>query len=129
LLKKKIIIKSKGTTKNRMFRCVYMSNELISKIIWRINFLFSKTWTIFMKQFWRWINFCGDLLPTWLCIESDVFFSNPQWNFMCYYAKVYFNIIPCTMSKHAFYIVLCTVLDELWIIKYIVCFSLLYWNK
>ena len=28
LLKK--IIKSKGTTKNRKFRCVYMSNELIS---------------------------------------------------------------------------------------------------
>ena len=25
--------KSKGTTKNRKFRCVYMSNELISKII------------------------------------------------------------------------------------------------
>ena len=33
LLNKKKIIKSKGTTKNRKFRCVYMSNELISKII------------------------------------------------------------------------------------------------
>jgi hypothetical protein len=26
-------------TKNRKFRCVYMSNELISKTIWRTNFL------------------------------------------------------------------------------------------
>jgi hypothetical protein len=33
LLKKKKQRKSKGTTKNRKFRCVYMSNELISKII------------------------------------------------------------------------------------------------
>jgi hypothetical protein len=39
LLKKKIIIKNKGTTQNRKFRCVYMSNELISKTIWRTNFL------------------------------------------------------------------------------------------
>jgi hypothetical protein len=39
LLKKKKK-KSKGTTKNRKFRCVYMSNEWISKIIWRTNFLF-----------------------------------------------------------------------------------------
>jgi hypothetical protein len=35
---------------------------------------YRKTWTIFMKQFWRSINFRGDLLPTWLCIESDVGF-------------------------------------------------------
>jgi hypothetical protein len=71
---------------------------------------------------------------------------------MCYYTKVYFNIIPTIykkyrkqnkqpkrklvrqiileiMLKHARYIVICTVLDELWIIKYIVCFSILYWNK
>ena len=40
----------------------------------------SKIWTIFMKQFWRYLNikkqlnFGGDLLPTWLCIECDVFF-------------------------------------------------------
>jgi hypothetical protein len=34
-----IIIKSKGTTKNRKFWCVvYMSNELISKIIWLFLF-------------------------------------------------------------------------------------------
>ena len=36
---------------------------------------------------------------------------------------------PCTMLKHARYIVICTVLDELWISKYIICFSILYWNK
>jgi hypothetical protein len=34
-------LKNKETTKNRKFRWrVYMSNELISKIIWRTNFLF-----------------------------------------------------------------------------------------
>jgi hypothetical protein len=33
LLKKKKIRTSKGTTKNRKFRCAYMSNELIFKII------------------------------------------------------------------------------------------------
>jgi hypothetical protein len=39
LSKKKQNKKSKGTTKNRMFRCVvYMSNELISKIIWLFLF-------------------------------------------------------------------------------------------
>jgi hypothetical protein len=32
------------------------------------------------------------------------------------------DTIPCTMLKHARYIVICPVLDELWIIKYIVCF-------
>ena len=37
--KEKKIRKSKGTTKNRKFQCVYFVNELISKIIWRTNFL------------------------------------------------------------------------------------------
>ena len=53
-----------------------------------------------MKQFWRLINVGGDLPPTRLCIESDVFFSSPQWNFMCYYTKVYFNIIPTIHKKY-----------------------------
>ena len=46
------IIKSKGTTKNRKFRCVYMSNELISKIIWRTNFLFG---CLFCFLYFLWI--------------------------------------------------------------------------
>ena len=29
-----------------------------------------------------------------------VFFSNPQWNFMCYYTKVYINIIPTIHKKY-----------------------------
>jgi energy-coupling factor transporter transmembrane protein EcfT len=101
-----------------------MSNELISKIIWRTNFLFgflfcflyflwivgiilkytlvskigygSKTWKKFMKQFWRWIQFGGVLLSTWLSIESDEFFFLT----MCYYTKVYFNIIPTIHKKY-----------------------------
>jgi hypothetical protein len=38
VVKEKKIRKSKGTTKNRKFRCVYIVNELISQIIWRTNF-------------------------------------------------------------------------------------------
>jgi hypothetical protein len=33
------------------------------------------------------------------CQNMD-FFSNPQWNFMCYYTKVYFNIIPTIHKKY-----------------------------
>ena len=29
-----------------------------------------------------------------------VFFYNPQWYFMCYYTKVYFNIIPTIHKKY-----------------------------
>ena len=38
-------------------------------------------------------KFCSSN-PTWF------FFSNPQWNFMCYYTKVYFNIIPTIHKKY-----------------------------
>jgi hypothetical protein len=58
--------------------------------------------------------FGGDLLPTWLCIESDVcFFSNPQWNFMCYYTKVYFNIIPTIHKKSKTTTITNFILDEI----------------
>ena len=32
-------------------------------------------------------------------LSPTCFFSNPQWNFMCYYTKVYFNIIPTFHKK------------------------------
>ena len=35
------------------------------------------------------------------CVLSPTcFFSNCQWNFMCYYTKVYFNIIPTIHKKY-----------------------------
>ena len=33
-------------------------------------------------------------------LSPTCFFSNPQWNFMCYYTKVYFNIIPTIHKKY-----------------------------
>jgi hypothetical protein len=33
-------------------------------------------------------------------LSSTCFFSNPQWNFMSYYTKVYFNIIPTIHKKY-----------------------------
>ena len=47
--KSNIFVKEK---KNRKFRCVYMSNELISKIIWRTNFLFG---CLFCFLYFLWI--------------------------------------------------------------------------
>ena len=48
------------------------------------------------KRFWA-----GAEIIAKRSIESDVFFfSNPQWNFMCYYTKVYFNIIPTIHKKY-----------------------------
>ena len=42
-----------------------------------------------LNKFWRW--FTDDLIVHWV---RRVFFLIPQWNFMCYYAKVCLNIIP-----------------------------------
>ena len=33
-------------------------------------------------------------------LSPTCFFSSPQWNFMCYYTKVYFNIIPTIHKKY-----------------------------
>ena len=33
-------------------------------------------------------------------LSPTCFFSNPQSNFMCYYTKVYFNIIPTIHKKY-----------------------------
>ena len=33
-------------------------------------------------------------------LSPTCFFSNPQWNFMCYYTKIYFNIIPTIHKKY-----------------------------
>jgi hypothetical protein len=68
LWNKNKIIKSKGTTENRKFRCVYMSNELISKIIWRFATgvkldSFHET-VLTLNKFWRW--FTADLIVHWV---------------------------------------------------------------
>ena len=39
----------------------------------------------------------ADMIVHWV---RRGFFSNPQWNFMCYYTKVYFNIIPTIHKKY-----------------------------
>ena len=60
-----------------------------------------------MKQFWRYLNKKknGYILEVIYCrpdcaSSPTCLFSNPQWNFMCYYTKVYFNIIPTIHKKY-----------------------------
>ena len=53
----------------------------------------------FMKQFQR--RYLNRKQMAKFCSSSPTcFFSNPQWNFMCYYTKVYFNIIPTIHKKY-----------------------------
>jgi hypothetical protein len=95
-----------------------MCNELISKIIWRTNFLFGCLFCFLNKVGYRSCFAMGVKLEQflWNCFDvkeileviycrpdcalsPTCFFSNPQWNFMCYYTKVYFNIIPTIHKK------------------------------
>jgi hypothetical protein len=60
-----------------------MTNFILDEIKRPISISVYYVWKRSIKK----LNFGGDLLQTWLCIESDVFFNNPQWNFMCYYTN------------------------------------------
>ena len=54
-------------------------------------------WNSFDSKYILEVIYCRPdcaLNPTWF------FSSNPQWNFMCYYTTVYFNIIPTIHKKY-----------------------------
>jgi hypothetical protein len=48
-----------------------------------------------LNTFWRW--FTANLIVHWV---RRGFFSNPQWNFICCYTKLCFNIFPTIHKKY-----------------------------